>query len=315
MLFISLAIIPAIASAFAPISTFNAAPTHLYGNKFDTNTQKVVSKSEDLISKADDLVISDVKRIADHIPIVFTLNALGNAAGSSKLGVDATAATFAASGPASALGIIPTWTFNVWPLIAVCQLASVAKSILGSDSELSQSDITSTALSNWAATKALTSGSYVWLIATSILSSYSARNGSGSGKVTIHNSSLQVMSSFTTVLTILATISKTASYVPFLAGKESVIALAGYYAYYALVTREDNGTVKKSVNAGIIGGILWNKITTGALNFGSIGAALSMSSVTLAAAAVVFYFAAQKVKDALNGEELNAVLLPKHSAK
>ena len=97
--------------------------------------------------------------------------------------------------------------------------------------------------------------------------------------MTIHNSSLQVMSSFTTVLTILATISKTASYVPFLAGKESVIALAGYYAYYALVTREDNGTVKKSVNAGIIGGILWNKITTGALNFGSIGAVLSMSSV------------------------------------
>jgi len=87
------------------------------------------------------------------------------------------------------------------------------------------------------------------------------------------------MSSFTTVLTILATILKTASYVPFLAGKESIISLAGYYAYYALVTREDNGTVKKSVNAGIIGGILWNKITTGALNFGSIGAVLSMSSV------------------------------------
>ena len=107
------------------------------------------------------------------------------------------------------------------------------------------------------------------------------------------------MSSFTTVLTILATILKTASYVPFLASKESIISLAGYYAYYALVFLEDNGTVKKSVNAGIIGGILWNKITTGALNFGSIGAALSMSSVTLAAAAVVFYFATQKVKDAL----------------
>lgn len=306
--FITILALPTLVSAFTKpsIGKFGAPKPNIMSfppclkdsTVFDTTCDKVVNKGEALLEKIDSHVGKRVFSGLDHIPILVTLKGLGEAAGSTNFGVDAAASAFT-SGPAAAL-TIPGYFYKIWPLIAICQLASVARSTLSETSELSQGEITTIAVANFAATKALVSGNFSWLFVTALLSSYPNRNGANS-KLELHNSSLQLMSSFTTIAALFATVTKVTSYIPILAGKSEVASLIALVGYYALVNRTGNVTVKKAINATIIGGIFWARIAAGGLNFsGGINSILSMSTVTLASTAAVFYFAAQKAKAALS---------------
>jgi hypothetical protein len=97
---------------------------------------------------------------------------------------------------------IPTMTFEIWTLICVFQALSLAKSALASNAnELSQSDITALALSNVVAARAIGSTNPLRdTILVALVSGYALRNNHSAGAITIHSTSLQLMSSFTTVL-------------------------------------------------------------------------------------------------------------------
>jgi len=297
--------LPGLVSAFTNPSSVTkfAAPKAFSSilkdaNVIDTNIDKTVTKGEELLGKVDSFAGAKLFRALDHIPILFTLKGLGEAAGSTNFGLDAAASAFS-NGPAAAL-LIPGYLYRIWPLIALCQLASVAKSVLSDEGILYQSDITTTSAANFAATKAIASGDYSWLLATAVISSYSSRNGGDLG-LNLNTASLQLMSSFTTVAALLATATKVASYVPILSGKTDVVSYLALLGYYGLVKRGGNGTVKKTVNAAVLGGMLWARIAAGGLNFSDgISSVLSMSTVTLGAIASVFFFAAKEAKAALS---------------
>lgn len=189
-------------------------------------------------------------------------------------------------------------SFEIWTLICVFQVLSLAKSALASNgNELSQSDITALvscstfvclcvdflhchvshscyslsiyssllgfilqtqAMSNWVAARAI--GSENPLLDTmfvALVSGYALRNNAnGSGDATIHNTSLQLMSSFTTVLSVLGSVAWVSHKIPILADSASIVGLLGLASYHVMATREGNGTVKMFVNAGILFGML-----------------------------------------------------------
>ena len=230
-------------------------------NELDGAAEKIVYTTEEYVGKADDVVLNRVMRVVDHAPAFFTLKALADAGGVStafsgiSLPIACNAEAF--TGLTTALSV-PTAAFNVWGAICAFQALSLAKSALANDSnELSQADITATAAANWVATRAIGSANPLRdTILTALVSGYAVRNGSAGGDATLHSASLQLMSSFTTVLAVLGVVSAAAAKIPIVSDNANVINLLGIASYYAMVKREGNGTVKKGVNAGILAGML-----------------------------------------------------------
>ena len=279
--------------AFAPLQ-IRALPKTIAKNQVTSIVDTINTKAEDTIGKADDLLISRAMRFADHAPILFTLKALVDKAGASRWGIDVAPSAF--SGVGTALSI-PTSVFNIWALICVCQLASVAKSALADGgNELSQADITATAIANIMATTAIGSATPLRSTAlTALMSGYALRRNGADGAVTIHKAPLQLMSSFTTVLTVLGGVSALAARLPILNGRTEIVSTLGVGAYYVLATRNGNGTVKKAVNAGVLGGILYARLAASGIALTTS----SLLSVSLVATLYVAYEAAKKLKNAI----------------
>ena len=295
MKFSVLFILPAMSLAFAPVRIHVVPSTIVRKNQVSEFCDNITGKTEDAIAKADDLVISRAMRLADHAPILVTLKALADKVGSSRWGIDAAPSAFA--GQIGTALTIPTAVFNVWALISICQLASVAKSALADgQNELSQVDITSTAIANVMATRAI--GSSTPLLATgltALVSGYALRRNGADGAVTIHKAPMQIMSSFTTVLTVLGGVSALAAKLPLIKGRTEVVSTMGVAAYYLLATRRNNGTVRKAVNAGVVGGVLYARLAASGLALTTS----SLLSVSLAATAYVAYEAMMKLKNAI----------------
>jgi len=286
-------LLPAMSMAFAPLH-IRALPKTIAKNQVTSIVDTINTKAEDTIGKADDLLISRAMRFADHAPILFTLKALVDKAGASRWGIDVAPSAF--SGVGTALSI-PTSVFNIWALICVCQLASVAKSALADGgNELSQADITATAIANIMATTAIGSATPLRSTAlTALMSGYALRRNGADGAVTIHKAPLQLMSSFTTVLTVLGGVSALAARLPILNGSTEIVSTLGVGAYYVLATRNGNGTVKKAVNAGVLGGILYARLAASGIALTTS----SLLSVSLVATLYVAYEAAKKLKNAI----------------
>lgn len=290
-------LLPAVAFSFAPLQPVPfQSKTRLF-NVVTEVASDITSKTETVIGKADNMILKRAMRIVNHLPAVVTLKCFAEAAGSSKYGVDIAASTFSYASPD--LLSVPTWLGNVWPVICVAQIASLAKSALASDSdEVDQGGISALAFANFGATKALTSATPLrWVLATSILSGYSARNG-GDGDLTVHTAASQLMSSITTAMTILGGVAALPNLVPFLSGQPEILAGVGLAAFYSLATRDGNGLVKKIINAGVIGGILASKIAEGALKL-TFDNLFSVGTLVTIGTAYVAYEALVRAKDAL----------------
>lgn len=109
------------------------------------------------------------------------------------------------------------------------------------------------------------------------------------------------MSSFTTVLSVLGLVSAVAAKIPIVSDSANIISLLGIGAYYAIVTRDGNGTVKKAVNAGVLGGMLVNAVKDGIsleLSLGSL-----MGNIVLLATAWLAYQAIDSLKSAVFDDE------------
>ena len=125
-------------------------------------------------------------------------------------------------------------------------------------------------MSNWAATRMIGSDNPLRdTILCALISGYAVRNGAASGDANIHNMSLQLMSSFTTLLSVFGLVGAFSAKVPFLSNHAFFVGMLGIAAYHVMVTREGNGTVKMGVNAGVLFGMLVNALEG--------GVALSMS--------------------------------------
>lgn len=292
-------LLPVASLAFAPVRVPSAVPMRslvVTRNEVDDACEKITDKTEDVLDKADSMVLGRAMRFVDHAPILVTLKALAEKAGSSKWGIDASASAF--TGLSTALAV-PTWCFNIWALVAVAQIASVAKSALAEDqNELSQKDISTTALSNFLAARTIGSSCALGDTAlTAVVSGYALRKNANDGAVTIHSAAMQLVSSFTTVLTVLGTISWAAAQLPFMDGRTELVSGLGIAAYYIMATRGGNGTVKKAVNAGIIGGILYARLAEG-VSF-TLSTANLFSGITLVGTAYVAYEAINRLRKAV----------------
>mmetsp|Transcript_2776 Transcript_2776/g.8162 ORF Transcript_2776/g.8162 Transcript_2776/m.8162 type:complete len:310 (+) Transcript_2776:66-995(+) len=291
----ALILLPATALAFAPQQPVSLFPTSRVSkvalrdvrDDFDDAVKKIEDTTEDYVGKADELVINRGMRLANHFPVLITLKALADKAGmSASINGGIVAAPEAFGGLSTALSV-PTWCFNVWALAAVAQLASVAKSALSSDrDELSQADITSGAVSNWAAARMVGSANPLRdTIVAAVVSGFAMRNQNADGAVNIHTASTQLIASFTTTLAILGTISAAVARIAFLQDIPEATTLLGVAAMYVINARAGNGTVKKTVNSGIIAGILYNRLLQG-VTFAFNGASI-MSNLGLLAMATV----------------------------
>jgi hypothetical protein len=295
-------LLPIASVAFAPASRFATRTNGITvtRNELDDACEKIVSKTEECIEKADNLVLSRVMRFVDHAPILLSLKCLADKAGMAcaKSGVITTSPTsFTGLGTALA---VPTWCFNIWAVIAVTQLASVAKSALAEGgNELSQKDITSTATANFLAVRAVGSANPLRDTAlTAIVSGYALRKNSGDGAVNVHKAAMQLMSSFTTVLAVLGVVSTVAGKLSFV--NAQVTSVLGIVAYYAMATRGGNGTVKKAVNAGIIGGVVYARLAAGVSL--SMDVASIVTGATTVGVAYVAYEAVNRLRTAVMQE-------------
>lgn len=295
MKFTLLCLLPLV-TAFAPVARVNKLSPTILQNELDDTCAQINEKTEEALDKADNLVLSRVKRFIDHAPMIVTLKALADKAGMavSRSSINASPGSF--TGLSTALPV-PTWCFNVWAIIAIAQVASVAKSALASDSnELSQADITTSAMANFMATRAIASANPLRDTAlTAIVSGYALRQNGAAGDTSIHNAALQLMSSFTTVLTILGLAAAAAARLSFL--NESATSLVGLAAYYVLSTRDNNSTVKKAVTTGIIGGVLASRLAAGVSL--SLDVASAVSGVTTLGVAYVAYESLNRLRNAV----------------
>jgi hypothetical protein len=267
-------------------------------NELNDAAEKIVSTTEKYVGKADDVVLNRVMRVVDHAPAFFTLKALADAGGISASMSGIACDTGAFTGLATALSV-PTTCFNVWAAICAFQALSLAKSALASDkNELSQADITALAAANWVAARGIGSANPLRdTLLTAIVSGYAVRKGSAGGDATIHTASLQLMSSFTTVLAVLGVVSAAAAKIPLVADNADVIKLLGIASYYVMVTREGNGKTKNAVNAGILFGMVVKALKGGvsfAFDLGSI-----FTNINLLGLAYVAFEGMKKLKAAL----------------
>jgi len=274
---------PLSAMAFAPLNTPirtvpNFGLSSLTAVKMDV--EGIITQATDLTEeysgKADNLVLNRAMRVFDHSPQLFTLKALMDKAGISvsTTGVASNPEVF--GGLATALSV-PTWCFNIWAVIAVTQITSIAKSVLSSDgNELSQGDITAASVANFAAVRAI--GSTAPLrdnVILALVSAYNMRKGTSAGDVTLSNASTQLMSSFTTVVAVLGVVAKVAPKIPVIGSNPATTNLLGVTAMYAIATRSGNGKTKLAVNAGILTGIVAAAISGGVSVSASISSILS----------------------------------------
>lgn len=304
MKLLSILLLPVAAVAFAPEHASLAAVTKHRGgelairNSLDEAADKIVSTTEEYVGKADDIVLNRAMRVVDHAPAFFTLKALADAGGISASlgGIASNPEAFQGLGTALS---VPGVTFNVWAAICAFQALSLAKSALATEgNELSQADITATAAANFMATRAVGSANPLRdTILTALVSGYAVRNGSAGGDATIHSASLQLMSSFTTVLSVLGLVSAVGAKIPVVADSANAISLLGIASYYVMVTREGNGTVKKAVNAGILGGMLVNALKGGVSFSLSVGSLLT--NVGLLGTAYVAYEGINRLRNAV----------------
>ena len=229
--------------------------------------------------------------------MIVTLGALLKQLESTKFGLDIAPSALNIAAPAG-LGSIPTWIGYALPVVVVTQVASILRSSLREDDdELSQEDISASAVSNFALARALQAPSTVnWAVAA-IASGFYARKH-GSEDPTMTNLSIQVTSSLASVATVLGVATKLPNVVPVLQGREPVTALVALLGYLGLASREGNGTVKKVVNAAVIGGVLVSKIASGALNVSNL---LRVDTLVTAATAYVAAVSIDKARDALMG--------------
>lgn len=266
-------------------------------NAVDDACDKVTDTVEDVMEKGDSIVLKRAMRFVDHAPMLYTLKKLAEKAGwaAEKWSVDAPASAFTGLDTAMA---VPAWCFNIWTLIAVTQVASVVKSALAEDSnELSQRDISTSALATFMATRAIGSENLLLNTGlTALFSGYALRNG-GDGSVTIHKAAMQLMASFTTVLTVLGAIPWVINKLPDFSASGDVVSVLGIVAYYLMATRGANGTAKKAVNAGVIGGILYARLADG-INF-SLKASSIVPGITLVGTAYLAYEAINRLRKAV----------------
>jgi hypothetical protein len=130
---------------------------------------------------------------------------------------------------------------------------------------------------------------------TAIVSGYALRKNSGDGAVNVHKAAMQLMSSFTTVLAVLGTVSAVAGKLSFVDAQ--VTSVLGIAAYYGMATRGGNGTVKKAVNAGIIGGIAYARLAAGVAL--SMDVASVVTGATTVGVAYVAYEAVNRLRTAV----------------
>lgn len=294
----SLSLLPFAARAFAPPSSALRVTPISLNNQVTDVLDDGTAKVEEALSKADSLVLGRAMRVVDHAPILFTLKCLGGnlaSASSNVFGVGAVA-TETGAGIATALAL-PAYMGYLWPAIAACQVASVAKSVLADGgNELSQSDINGITAANFFAAAALGNPCLKALVLSSVVSGYLSRQAGGTEDITIHNASLQLMTGLTTVAAIGASIAKVASFVPFLDGKAEVVTALGLVGFYMNAVRKGNNKSKIAINAAAIGGILWSRIASGGLAL-TLSSIISTSTVTLVGTAYVAYEAIKRAKD------------------
>ena len=298
----ALALLPALTSAFVAPSHHRVAPSHgirvptLYmTNEVEDLAANITDKTEEVLEKIDTNIITRGIRLLNHVPIVFTLRHFGNAVSSAKFGIDAAPTAFAGAVSNPALLALPNYIYYAWPLIAICQLAEVSVSALaGDDPELSQSDITTLAVSNVCAAKALAGGTnaLAWLAATGVLSARPLRV-TGEADSNLRTAAFELLSSFATVTSLLAVTARVSTMLPTFKFQGEVVASAALFLYYAIVNREGNGLIKRIVNFGAIAGITASRI----LQIG--GLSRDLLSASLFGAAYLTYLAGKKVADKL----------------
>jgi hypothetical protein len=298
-----LCLLPIASMAFAPGNLpSRVAPmrtsTLVTNSEIDEACEKVTSTTEEYVGKADSLILNRAMRFVDHAPMIVTLKALTAKAGisASMWSVTSNPGAFAGLGTALA---VPTWCYNIWTLMAVTQVASILKSSLASEgNELSQADITSSAVANFAAMRMIDSATPLRDTAlAALISGYALRQGDSDGAVTVHKAAMQLMSSFTTVLTVLGVASTVCSKIPLLASSSELIAWVGIASYYVLATRAANGTVKKAVNAGVVGGMLWSTLAGGVSITANVGSLFT--NIGIAGMAYVAYRSIDSARQAV----------------
>lgn len=300
----ALFLLPIASLAFSPVAPnvrrMSAAPSSpiVLHNELDDACAKVTDTAEEYIAKGDDIVVGRAMRLANHVPILVTLKALADKAGMSvsQAGIVAAPASFA--GVSGAL-TVPTWCLNVFAVGALCQLASVVRSTLaaGGD-ELSQSDITGGAVSNWALARMVGSANPLQdTVLAAILTSYGMRTGASGGDVTIGTAAGQIASAMTTTVAALGVTSALLARIPVLNGISGLGPLAGVATMYALVNRSGNGTTRKAVHGGVCLGMLANAVK------GGVSLALDVpnlvANVGLAGLAYVTYQAVDGARTAI----------------
>jgi len=310
-------LVPAVTMAFSgPEATSIVLDQHLHTrggelalkSTLDDTATSAVETTEKYVEKADDLVVGRLLRVVDHAPAFFTLKALADAAGV-KLGLTPDSISALCTGGCDMGGVTTALDTPDFMSATVCkvyilsQMLSLAKSALASDgNELSQADITAVAAANFVATRAIGSSNPLRdTIVTALVSGYAVRNGSAAGDPSIHSVAPQLLSSFTTVLSVLGLVSAVAAKIPIVSDSANIISLLGIGAYYAIVTRDGNGTVKKAVNAGVLGGMLVNAVKDGIsldLSLGSL-----MGNIVLLATAWLAYQAIDSLKSAVFDDE------------
>lgn len=214
-------------------------------------TDKCISKTEEVRGKVDDLVLNRAIRLADHASIFFMLRMLAEKAGDApKLDVSIAPASTVPSPLA-----IPGWSADIWSIVAIYQLASMAKSALTDGSnDLGQRDITTLTISNMAAVRAVdgaTANPLLNMAALALISGYGLLQGGADGKVNIHDA---VISSLASVLTVMRFVPAVTNRIGILDGRVEVVRILAVGAYYLMANRTADSTVKNTVHAGIIGG-------------------------------------------------------------
>lgn len=303
----ALALIPALASAFAPPS-LHAAPRRLsssllrmvdddmdFTSTVNDMANDIVDQAEQVLETVDNNIVDRGVRLLNHVPVLYTLREFGRAVSSARFGIDAAPEVFAGTVTSPALLNLPSYALYVWPLIAISQLAEVAVSgLAGDESELSQTDITSLSVANVAAMKAITSARPLpWLAAAGVLSAIPLRK-SGDNDATLKTAPFQLMSSFATVTSLLTLTSRASGVIPDFRFKGEVISSAALFLYYGLVNREGNGLTRRAVNFGAIAAITASRL----IAIG--GLSRDLLSASLLGAGLITWRAGKKLMDKLN---------------
>ena len=186
--------------------------------------------------------------------------------------------------------------YNIWAICAVLQLASITKSVLADKDELSQSDVTAMAASNFFVARMVGSGSLQDTVLAALVTGYSVRDGASS----LHT---ELASAFLTTSATLGVVAYLAGLIPSIPVVGDLLAvvatgkLLAVVAMHGITNRADNGTVKEIVNGAILAGMAFDAISGGisfALDLDSI-----LANVTLALFLYVSFQAMDNARQAV----------------